>query len=338
MKKIIPIFILLILSSCTSQVTVTSTATLPPPTETLVPTPTLHPKFIELQNFVASSERYILLPDGTIEEQTADGGRQSVPNLHVDQNGVINIIFNNEHVVIDQSQINFDDENGLTIEGYELENGEWVVASETITLGGVTLTIDENGVVSAMSVEGNYTDEQKAEKLAAVDPTNWGFETGEAQIVQEDGKLYITPTGEPETKIASWYYGTGEWEWDWEVMEGLAGGNPLFELAKTFEMNGTMPIAGEQKEARSDSAGVRIFAENVALKIPGSQWQQPITIHSSDDSGEAIISWLLADHDVDDPAEASSGEMEGVICFKTDSGALVSVKVVNLKFALRGWN
>jgi len=145
MKKFIVLFYTVILIACTPQVTVTSevTVTLPPPTDTPIPTPTLHPEFIELQNLINdSSEKFILLPDGTIEELTADGTKQIIPNLKIDQNGIINIVFNNEHIVIEQSQIAFDDENGVVIEGYTLDkNGEWVVAiSEAVT--AVTTQMD----------------------------------------------------------------------------------------------------------------------------------------------------------------------------------------------------
>ncbi|GAB1470113.1 hypothetical protein MASR2M66_09900 [Chloroflexota bacterium] len=142
-KNLFPI-LALILIACTPQVTVTSEVTVslsPPPTDTPIPTPTSHPKFIELQNFIDdSSEKFILLPDGTIEELTADGTKQIIPNLQIDQNGVINIIFNNEHIVIEQSQIAFDDENGLTIEGYELdENDEWVEANNAEDMASTVL-------------------------------------------------------------------------------------------------------------------------------------------------------------------------------------------------------
>lgn len=121
MNKILFLILSLIFVACSPQVTVT----LAPSTSTPIPTPTLHPDFIALQNLISdSSQRLTLMPDGSIE----DNGTV-IPNLHVDQNGIINIIFNNEHVAIDSSQITFDDENGLTIEGYTLdENGEWVEA------------------------------------------------------------------------------------------------------------------------------------------------------------------------------------------------------------------
>jgi len=130
MKKFLFISIVLILSACTPQVTELPTATLAPPTQTPIPAPIFHPDFIALQNLIENAgKRFTLLPDGTIEELTADGGRQTIPNLHVGQNGVINIIFNNEHVVIEHSQITFNDEKGLTIKGYELDDsGEWVEA------------------------------------------------------------------------------------------------------------------------------------------------------------------------------------------------------------------
>lgn len=130
MKNFLLPLLILILSACASpQVAVTSTAS-PIPTNTPIPTPTLHPKFIELQNLIDDSgERFTLLTDGTIEELIADSKRQTVPNLHVDQNGIITIIFNNKGIVIKSSEIRFDDEKGLTVKGYELdEKGEWVEA------------------------------------------------------------------------------------------------------------------------------------------------------------------------------------------------------------------
>lgn len=130
MNKVCFLFLGLILIACSPQVIATPEVTVTLPTETPIPTPTLHPEFIALQNLINdSSERFTLLPDGTLEEVTVDGGRQTVPNLHVDQNGIINIIFNNEHVLIEQSQIIFDDEVGITIEGYTLTpDGNWVEA------------------------------------------------------------------------------------------------------------------------------------------------------------------------------------------------------------------
>jgi hypothetical protein len=127
MKKINFLFVLLILSACTPQVTEIPTVTSPPPTQTPLPTPTLHPEFVELQNLIAdSSENLNLLPDGQIEENGV-----VIPNLQVDQNGEISILVEGQNIVIDSAHIIFED--GFHINGYELnENGEWVEAEEPI--------------------------------------------------------------------------------------------------------------------------------------------------------------------------------------------------------------
>ncbi|GAB1470115.1 hypothetical protein MASR2M66_09920 [Chloroflexota bacterium] len=188
MKKNLFLFIALILIACAPQVTVTSEVTVtlsPPPTDTPIPTPTSHPKFIELQNLINdSSEKFILLPDGTIEELTADGTKQIISNLQIEQNGVINIIFNNEYIVIEQSQIAFDDENGLTIDGYELdENGKWEEANNaedmvtaildqySVDPESVTIT-EADGVVS---VTDNETDNVLFETDGEVSKFSLGF-------------------------------------------------------------------------------------------------------------------------------------------------------------------
>ncbi|KXK12815.1 MAG: hypothetical protein UZ14_CFX002002053 [Chloroflexi bacterium OLB14] len=184
MPKISLIIFTIILISCSPQVTVTPTATIPPPTSTPIPTPTLHPDFVAVQNQLAElNENLTLLPDGTIEEQTADGGRQTIPNLHVDQNGVINIIFNNEHVVIDKSQISFDDE-GLKIEGYELDdNGEWVE---------VVLTPEQ--MVMEIFEEYGVDTEKFNPETVTITPA----EDGEGYTVtyNETGKVIIESDGE----------------------------------------------------------------------------------------------------------------------------------------------
>lgn len=131
MNKIFFLFLALLLVACSPQVTVTSTATIPLPTETPIPTPTLHPDFITLQNTVAQTERFTLLSyeDGLL----LDGER--IPGLEVDRNGVITIEVDGERVEVDPTKAVFDDEHGLSFEGYELneETGEWEVAiSETV--------------------------------------------------------------------------------------------------------------------------------------------------------------------------------------------------------------
>jgi len=133
MKKIFfLLFLVFILSACSPQVTVTSapteccakvTVTLAPPTQTPIPTPTLHPAFVQLQNLIADSgETVTLLPNGQIEENGV-----AIPNLQVDQNGQITILVEGESVIVNSADITFED--GFQINGYELdENGAWVEA------------------------------------------------------------------------------------------------------------------------------------------------------------------------------------------------------------------
>lgn len=133
MKKIF-LFAFIFLAACSGQipqVTVTSevTVTSLPPTETPIPTPTLHPQFIALQDQIAASgERFTLNTDGTVQD-----GATAIPGLNVAPDGKISITVNGEQVEIDPAIMSFDDENGLSIEGFEDADGdgEWGVAQLT---------------------------------------------------------------------------------------------------------------------------------------------------------------------------------------------------------------
>ncbi|KXK11668.1 MAG: hypothetical protein UZ14_CFX002002710 [Chloroflexi bacterium OLB14] len=145
----------------TSQVTVTS----PPPTETPIPTPTLHPDFVAVQNqFAEISEHLTLLPDGTVEEMTTDGGRQTIPNLHVDENGTITILVEGQPVTLTTADLSFDNEKGLFVNGYELnEDGEWVEAHKLFSLDQVTILTPEEKIENAIDIDG-YTPYRSAER------------------------------------------------------------------------------------------------------------------------------------------------------------------------------
>lgn len=232
-----------IFSACSSpQMTVAPEVTV---TLTSTPMPTPHPEFAALQQAISDSGlRFTLQADGLVYD-----GETPVPGLHVAPDGTMTLDVNGESITLNPADVDFDDEDGVKIKGYEWQDkdpeddepGAWVEAVETVTLNGVTLTLDENGAVTEMSVEGNYTPEQKIEKLAAVDPTNWGFDAGEAQIVVDGSNRFIIQAGDPETKLAKWYFASNEWEWDWGVLEGLEDGNPLFELAKTCKVLARFP-------------------------------------------------------------------------------------------------
>ena len=117
-KILLPLLALILAAYASPQVIVTPfaevTVTSPPPIATAIPTPTLHPQFIELQDKVAASgERFALLPDGTIEETTAEGAT-IVPGISVDKNGVMTISVNGESVTLDPADVKFDDLGGMS--------------------------------------------------------------------------------------------------------------------------------------------------------------------------------------------------------------------------------
>lgn len=126
MNKTILFLILLssILAACAApQVTVTST---PLPSETPIPTPTLHPQFAEIQAQVsASGGRFTLQPDGTIQD-----GAETIPGINVSSDGTMTLTINGDTVTLDPADVNFDDENGISIVGYEWDEdeGAWLEA------------------------------------------------------------------------------------------------------------------------------------------------------------------------------------------------------------------
>lgn len=139
--------------SAQPQVTVTS----PPQTSEVFetsevsPTPTLHPQFISLQETIAASGgRFTLTPQGFIE----DNGTP-IPGLTVAPDGVMTLIVNGESVQIDPADVTFDDENGISIDGYELdENGEWVESNTAIPAEELAAMSDEQKLDSAPELEG----------------------------------------------------------------------------------------------------------------------------------------------------------------------------------------
>lgn len=123
MQKFILLSLILtsIISGCAPQVAPPeATATLPPPTATIIPTPTSHPQFIALQEQIAAAgERFTLNPDGTVLD-----GATIIPGLHVGKDGKIILIINGEKVEVDPASMKFDNENGLSIDGYEDPEGD----------------------------------------------------------------------------------------------------------------------------------------------------------------------------------------------------------------------
>jgi hypothetical protein len=162
LKAIYLFAIFVLLAACAPQVTVTSEVTVtstPPPTPTPVPTPTFHPAFIDLQTQIASTgERFTLGADGSLW----DGQPQAtIDGVRVSSDGVMSLtLADGTSVMLESGQVNFDDEKGFGVDGYELDDdGEWGVAmSEAVQqaqadfekygfpIEGLEWVEDENGV------------------------------------------------------------------------------------------------------------------------------------------------------------------------------------------------
>jgi hypothetical protein len=205
MKKIIFFFLTLILSACSPQVTVTSapteccakvTVTLAPPTETPIPTPTLHPDFIAWRELISASGRYTLTPDGLIQ-----GDGVVINGLHIDSNGILTLTVNNEKIILTTSDITFA-EDGIKTKDYELdENGQWVEAiSEAIQ------TAQADFAKYGYSTEG-LTFKENGDSVWAVDSESrdMAYENGKFFLeyaVAQAGQLDLMPTDiEPDKTV-----------------------------------------------------------------------------------------------------------------------------------------
>jgi hypothetical protein len=259
MNKIVLFIFALILVACSPQVTVTSqaTVTLAPSTQTPIPTPTLHPQFIEAQNLISDlSEALTLLPNGQIEENGV-----VIPNLQVNQNGEITILVEGESLVVDSADITFED--GLSINGYELnENGEWVEAGEAVKLdNGVVLTLeDKNGdgisEVTEVHVDNDELSEEQKELLVnQLKPEYVGFTPDEAKLYYgaESQTYWVGSVDDPSNVIARQDAETGRLVWDYDKMLDENGEISFMSTAKTVEMRGGNPVDMKVAEIISDT-------------------------------------------------------------------------------------
>ena len=137
MKKVIAILFIFALSlvACAPK----GTVTLPPPTDTPIPLPTLHPQFIALQEQIAQSGRFTLNPNGTIQD-----GTETIPGLIASHDGTMTLIVDGQRVTLDPEKAVFDNEKGFSYPDYEQNaDGDWVEAS-AISETAVTTTIEGN--------------------------------------------------------------------------------------------------------------------------------------------------------------------------------------------------
>ncbi|WKZ47631.1 MAG: hypothetical protein QY306_17635 [Anaerolineales bacterium] len=122
MKQLIPLIVIsILLAACVPQATATPTATASltatsAPTKTPIPTPTLHPNFIALQEAIAASgERFTL--DGATG--LIYDGEDPVSGITVSADGTIALEIDGETITPDPDAVNFDDQEGITVEDNE---------------------------------------------------------------------------------------------------------------------------------------------------------------------------------------------------------------------------
>jgi len=219
MKKILLPILSLILAACSSsQVAVTRSAqvtvTSSPPTAAPIPTPTLHPQFVEVQDQIAASgETFTLLPNGTLEQMT-EGGAVTVPGLSVDKNGAITLRGDSSQVTISPEDVSFDDTNGVNVAGYTLDEatGLWRVEVTSLSIenldtnkwGNYSFIENPDGYYEMKDFQGNLIPEVKL------------FGDGTAELTYSSKKLAVAFQAisigtEDQLALGLWDFKNGEW-------------------------------------------------------------------------------------------------------------------------------
>jgi hypothetical protein len=284
MKKIF-FFAFIFLAACSGQipqVTVTSEVTLPP-TETLIPTPTLHPQFVALQDQIAApGERFTLLSDGAVQD-----GEKPVPGLQVDPKGVVTITVNGEQVEIDPSIMNFDDEKGLSIQGFQDTdaNGDWEPAQEIITTPrGIGFVIgepvegQENTFLINEIINGDDT-------ISLDNDVDLGYGEDDNQWVgirQPDGtyRFVLQNIADPAIEVAEMGQSTAIW--DFSKFDRIDQDNILFGGAKVLEKEDILSSVSAQ------TRNLNLVAED----IPGEHNNARSILYSKDGKRAILVDFM----------------------------------------------
>jgi hypothetical protein len=303
----------------------------------VIPTPILHPDFVALQESIAaSSGRFSLHPDGLLYD-----GENPIPGVTVAPDGTMTITVDGETVALDPADVDFDDEKGITIKGYELdeETGAWVEVNETVTIGGVTLTLDENGVVTEMSASG--TEAEQAEKLFPFDATNLGFAPDATVLMMVDDKLTIVDADDHSRIIAQWGVsdttGMNEMIYDFSQMVGEDGENVLLKVGKTTEMQNGVPkntdTAFEQSNRLDDEFASPTLLDIYSLNKHRSGTRVAFDIMSLNRK-MSVLGFLIAFDD----GKIETGNIdlsEGILTFELKGGGFAKVAVINFDAKIR---
>lgn len=153
------------------------------------------PEFVTMMDKIAASgERFTLKPDGTVQD-----GATTIPGLHVAPDGKVTITVNGEQVEIDPSIMDFDDEKGFSIEGFEDADGdgEWGVAQLTpeeqlaLDMGKFNLDLDKDGYKIEYDADGKIELRNNSGRLVYWDG-KWSSEVI-VDMVGDSGKCEQTP-------------------------------------------------------------------------------------------------------------------------------------------------
>lgn len=311
------------------------------PTVAILPAPTLHPQFIALQEQIAASgARFALLPDGMIEEQTADGGRQTVPGISVDKNGVIALQVGDQQVDLSPADVSFDDRDGITIRGYGLDEstGSWVTVARSES--GLEIQIqlgetDEQGarVIDQFAGPANLTDQEKAKFQEQFDAERLGF-VPDATVWKQlpDGRLVLVDANDPRRVIAEWKRAknvgnTTEVVWDWDMMK-VDGENVLLHAGVVWEIHNDLPVqfeeAGLSEKHLMEIDTLELLRE---MRLPASVFGG--SVYSEDRTKGVPVAFVVTHNGTDTGKENAKKLTDGAIFFKNIKSEVVSFFVEN---------
>ncbi len=158
------IFVILfsVLTACSSpQATVTRSAevtvTLPPLTVTLIPTPTIVPAFLTIQEqAAAANENFTIMDNGSIEAKLPDGSIGPILGITLNPDGTsYTITVDGKPVSISADEVSISDANGLNVNGYEDVDGDGVFEKITAYTPDLIKQMNNKDIIAAApEVEG----------------------------------------------------------------------------------------------------------------------------------------------------------------------------------------
>ncbi len=326
-KILLPLLALILVACASPQVAVTSkvTVTSPPPTAAIIPTPTLHPQFVELQSQIAAAgERFSLKTDGTVEDKTASGVT-SVPGLFVDKNGAIILQGQSSQVTISPEDVSFDDKKGVNVAGYTLDEatGLWGVAQEIITTPrGIGFQIGapvagQEGVFAIDKIIPPVDTKSKDIQIFEdkFDDTTLGFKAEDNQwvyIPTPDGKYRIVLQNMADPSIEVAEMGNSLVTWDYSKMKKENGESILLDVGKLVPMGPGFSIQSPTITSALNRLAASVVGD--VYKATGGLGKFVIRrVISQDRSQGVLIQFSIYKNS---EGSYTENETSGVVCFK----------------------